>query len=428
MTDKKKLWQIFGPVILAFGLIGLLFLLPFPLNHMSQQGLREASVSFSDDIIKGQGVKRAAFAKGEKFVPFFGSSELTRFDNMHPSVLAAKYHRDYQPFLMGKPGTEAMIHYMSMQEMQPALDHKKAVFIISPQWFTKDGVNAAFSTFYSPLQLTEWFLNMGKEPTATDKFMAQALLNQQPIKNNDFYARLLNEVKDGHSLSAADLSAIKFQNRILSREDELFTNYLGTNNWNKDVVKQGKKLPATYNESELDRLAVKAAQKETSNNNFQIKNSFYTQRVQPSLKRLKGAQTNFDYRQSIEYSYFQAVLQVFAKEHTDVLFIITPVNERWSNYTGLNQDMYQQSVAKMKHQLTSQGFNNIADLSKQGGDPYFMQDTIHIGWRGWLAADQAIKPFLSSPYQETHYQMNDDYLSQSWQNLDPSQQSMMSYN
>ena len=42
-------------------------------------------------------------------------------------------------------------------------------------------------------------------------------------------------------------------------------------------------------------------------------------------------------------------------------------------------------LKKFRYQLESQGFTNIADFSKKGGDPYFVKDTIHIGWLGWLA-------------------------------------------
>ena len=43
---------------------------------------------------------------------------------------------------------------------------------------------------------------------------------------------------------------------------------------------------------------------------------------------------------------------------------------------------------------------NIADLSTKGNQPYFMEDTIHLGWRGWLAADEYIQPFLDSKVKE----------------------------
>ena len=45
---------------------------------------------------------------------------------------------------------------------------------------------------------------------------------------------------------------------------------------------------------------------------------------------------------------------------------------------------------------------NIADLSTKGNQPYFMEDTIHLGWRGWLAADEYIQPFLDSKGKRNH--------------------------
>ena len=109
------------------------------------------------------------------------------------------------------------------------------------------------------------------------------------------------------------------------------------------------------------------------------------------------------------------------------MFVITPVNQRWAKYTGLNNEMYQASVAKIKYQLQSQGFNNIADLSQDGGEDYFMQDTIHIGWRGWLALDQYLNPFLSSGTTKIDYTINNRFLSKDWQNLKPSAQNLSDF-
>ena len=55
---------------------------------------------------------------------------------------------------------------------------------------------------------------------------------------------------------------------------------------------------------------------------------------------------------------------------------------------------------------------NIADLSTKGNQPYFMEDTIHLGWRGWLAADEYIQPFLDSKVKEKPlYEINHYFLS-----------------
>ena len=46
-----------------------------------------------------------------------------------------------------------------------------------------------------------------------------------------------------------------------------------------------------------------------------------------------------------------------------------------------------------------------------------MQDTIHLGWRGWLALDQQVKPFMAQTYQVPKYHLHAYFYSQKWQNL-----------
>ncbi|AEJ30800.1 MULTISPECIES: D-alanyl-lipoteichoic acid biosynthesis protein DltD [Leuconostoc] len=416
---KRGLWWIFGPVLVAFILVGALFLAPFSLNHITKKDVREASVSFSKNVFKGEAVKTAAFNDHSKrYVPFFGSSELLRLDSMHPAILAEKYHRNYQPFLLGQAGTESLTHYLSMQEMTPALHKKQAVFIVSQQWFTKKDSKLSFPEFYSPLQTADWLRHI-KKITPTDRFMARRLLQQSQIKDNELYAKMITKISHNKPLSKTDRKVLAVRHRMLLREDQLFSSFSKSSNWSKRVEPALKKLPEQDDNNELTRQATSVGKKQTSNNRFQIKNSFYSYRVKLRLKQLAGSQRDFDYRQSDEYADFQAVLAEFAKQHTDVLFIIQPVNQRWANYTGLKKEMYYQSVDKVKKQLTSQGFNHIADLSHQGNQNYFMQDTIHLGWNGWVAADQHIKPFLTQGYQPTNYHINNNYLSEDWQNLMP---------
>jgi Protein involved in D-alanine esterification of lipoteichoic acid and wall teichoic acid (D-alanine transfer protein) len=56
-----------------------------------------------------------------------------------------------------------------------------------------------------------------------------------------------------------------------------------------------------------------------------------------------------------------------------------------------------------------------------------MQDTIHMGWRGWVAADTKIKPFFARGYQEPTYHINDNYLSKKWQNLIPTDKNLKNF-
>jgi len=62
----------------------------------------------------------------------------------------------------------------------------------------------------------------------------------------------------------------------------------------------------------------------------------------------------------------------------------------------------------------------VLDLTQDGGKDYFMTDTIHLGWRGWLAVDQKVNPFLSKKTKtKLNYQLNDEFYSTRWQQLNP---------
>ncbi|MHC3377641.1 D-alanyl-lipoteichoic acid biosynthesis protein DltD [Ligilactobacillus equi] len=410
---KKRLWNIFGPVILAgLILIGLLFI-PFNTGQSSQSTLDKAAVSLNKNIFKGESVKQAALAKN--YVPFFGSSELSRLDAFHPAVLAKKYHRSYRPFLLGNAGSQSLSQYLGMQEIKGQLQGKKAVFIISPQWFVKGGANPlAFAQYYSNLEFVDFAL--GAQNTTTDRFAASRLLALRANQAGYLERTALKRIAKGQHLTTWQKVALKLKRNQLLKEDGLFSTLTLKGKNLARVNKQMKSLPKTYNYQVLNNLALEQGRKSTSSNNLGIANKFWKRRLEKKLPELKDSQKNFNYTKSVEYGDFQLVLNQFAQSKTDVLFIIPPINKKWSTYTGLSLPMVEKTVGKLRYQLQSQGFNNVLDLSKDGGQEYFMQDTIHLGWRGWLRVDQAVKPFLETKASPTNYHLNNYFYSKAWQN------------
>ncbi|WEV45216.1 D-alanyl-lipoteichoic acid biosynthesis protein DltD [Streptococcaceae bacterium ESL0687] len=411
----KRLWWIFGPLLVAAGLLFGLLVFTNSDGGFSEKILTRAASSLETRIFKGRAHKHAAFTDEEKnYVPFMGSSELTRFDSFHPSVLADKYKRDYTPFLLGYMGTQSFAQYSAMQPIIKDLAGKKVVFSISPQWFDpKSQSKAAFQTFYSKLQGISFLNNATDSPE--DIYAANRYL-EMGVQND----RLFKQVADGNPLSELQKKKTVFEQNLLSNEDLLFSHFDMTDNYDKKILPREADLPDTYDYATLDQLAIKEAKANTTNNNFGIKNSFYNERLRESIGKLKGTQANFDYTKSIEYNDFQLVLNEFAKNNIEVLFVIPPINQKWIDYTGLRPEMYQASVKKIKYQLESQGFNHIADLSHAGVNEYYMQDTIHIGWRGWLDLDTYINPFLTGNVEKSTYDINNtEFLSKNWASMDP---------
>ena len=296
--------------------------------------------------------------------------------------------------------------------MLPELQNGTAVYVLSPQWFTKKGYNsAAFQQFFNNDQLSS-FLSQN-QTDANSQYAAKRILEMKPeitMKSQ------LSKVAKGQDLNTVDKTYIQFMAELNRREDSLFSPLAASNNANYDkkVLPYLKELPDQFSYDALDQLAVRDAEAHTKSNDFGIDDRFYKERLSKKIGKLKGFQKNLSYEVSQEYGDLQLVLNQFAKSNTNVIFVIPPVNSKWMAYTGLNQDMYDATVSKIRYQLESQGFTNIADFSKDGDQLYFMQDTIHMGWKGWVAFDRVVDSFVSNPTPAPSYKLNDRFYSKDW--------------
>lgn len=298
--------------------------------------------------------------------------------------------------------------------MASELENKTAVYVVSPQWFTKTGYDAsAFQQYFNSDQLTG-FLSQ-QDGGVGSQYAAQRLLQLYP---NIAMGDIVKKVSDGSQLTSFEQQYIYTMYQFYQREDALFSALAAGNNENYEtkILPQLSHLPDEFSYEALEKVATTDAIKRTGNNDLGIDNGFYKKRLASKIKKFKGFQSKQSYEKSPEYNDLQLVLEQFAKSHTNVIFVIPPVNAKWMAYTGLSADMYQRTVDKIKFQLESQGFTHIADFSKDGDKPYFMQDTIHMGWNGWLAFDKAVDPFVSNPQPAPNYEINEKFFSKEWAN------------
>lgn len=411
--NKKKLLTAIGPVTVA-GLLVILILV-FPkawFERPSDKTIHKAASSMSVNVLKGNLIKNTAVEEN-KYLPFFGSSELSRVDTFHPSVLAEKYERPYEPFLLGAPGTQSLTHLLMLNSMKDSLKDKKIVFIISPQWFVKEGVSSQmFSFFYSPLQTYQWLGGID-EPSEADQYLAKRLLSFENVSSDTELKRLLQKIESKQKLSESDLKGAYLRYQLLENEDKLFSRMV-VKSREKKIDNQMKNLPNRYDFDELNTLANKIGEKKTDNNEFKVNNGFYNKRILPMKDQLKNSQINFNYVSSPEFADFQLILNVLADNNIDCLFVIPPVNELWSDYTGISEEMLNTFSKKINEQLKDQGFNQIADFTYDRDVPYFMQDTIHIGWVGWLDLDQNLQKFLKDSNKREYDLKTKKYLSEEW--------------
>ena len=413
----KRLWMIFGPVLIA-GLLVFLLIFFYPTSksyNLSEEKRYAAAISTQSFRERFQKV-RALSDPSLRFIPFFGSSEWIRFDSMHPAVLAEKYNRSYRPYFLGQAGAASLNQYFGMQQILPELENKQAVFVISPQWFTEtEYESAVFRRYFNTDQLGAFLENQSGD--VSSRYAATRLMKKYP---NVVLGDIVKKITEGERLSEIDKTLIDTLAQFNQKQSFLF-GQLSVNDGEKyrdRVEKYLKDLPDKFSYDELREIAVKDAEANTTNNDMGMENRFYDTQVKKDLNKWKDYQKNYNFLKSSEYNDLQLVLNQFANSKVNVLFVIQPVNKKWMDYTGLNQDMYQHAVEKIRYQLESQGFTNIADFSKNGAEPYFVKDTIHIGWLGWLAFDKAVDPFLSNPTPAPTYHLNERFFSKDWATYD----------
>ena len=413
----KRLWMIFGPVLIAGLLVFLLiFFYPTEIRHNLGAEKRSAVATTIDSFKERSQKVRALSDPSMRFVPFFGSSEWLRFDGAHPAVLAEKYNRSYRPYLLGQRGAASLNQYFGMQQILSEIENKQAVFVISPQWFTEsDYEPAVFQEYFNSDQLTSFLENQSGD--ISSQHASKRLLKQfSNVSMKDIVQKIANK----ESLSEFDHMRIEIGSLINQKQANFFGQF-SIRQWLKykeHVEKYLNTIPDQFSYQAIEDVVKADAEKNTSNNEFGMDNRFYDTQIRDYLKKLKGSQISYNYLKSSEYNDLQLVLTQFSKSKVNPIFIIPPVNKKWMDYAGLREDMYQQTVQKIRYQLESQGFNNIADFSKDGGEPFFMKDTIHLGWLGWLAFDKAVDPFLSNPTPAPTYHLNERFFSKDWATYD----------
>ena len=380
----KRLWLIFGPLLLASFLVFLLiFFYPNnPSHNLTEEKYSAAAIS--SESFKERSQKVRAFTEPNmRFIPFFGSSEWIRFDSMHPAVLAEKYSRPYRPYFLGQAGAASLNQYFGMQQFLPEIKEKQAVFVISPQWFTEEDYEPAFfQNYFNNDQLTAFLENQSGDIGA--KHAAKRLLKQNPGVS---MKGIVEKLSKGEELSEVDHVIIKAFARFNERQASLFGQFSirGKLKYKEHVENYLNDLPDQFSYEELEKIARKDAEANTNNNDMGIENQFYKTQVKDYLDKYKGYQKNYNFLKSSEYNDLQLVLNQFAKSKVNVLFVIQPVNKKWMAHTELSEEMYQHAVEKIRYQLESQGFTNIADFSKKAEIPTLSRTPFTlVGWGGWL--------------------------------------------
>ena len=235
-------------------------------------------------------------------------------------------------------------------------------------------------------------------PEASRQYLA-ARVQQLICEYNEQYGASLQT----HTAAGLMSRAAASENAAL---ETLLAPYAALSKWlldTRDLVSARKAIAAapaekTAASADIDwqaeeTAALLQAEQMVTGNEFYMEDGYYNTYVGRRLSQQKDKDAALSYAQSPEYDDLRCLFDVCAAKELDVLFVHVPLNGTWSDYTGFSAEKRSEYYENVR-QIAAQYDNvTLLDLTAYEYEPYFLCDTMHLGWKGWLAVDKAITEF-----------------------------------
>lgn len=383
----------FSPLLTA--LAAFLFLLFLPnqwlTSLITHHTVEKSAFDLDPDMFQGMQIQKKML-QDSSFLPIYGSSELSRMDPFHPSNYFHENDPTTIPFLVGRGGTQSLVHFLNFSATKSELKNKKIVFILSPQWFTPKGIDDVhFEPNFSTQQAYDFALHSTLSPSLQEKG-AKRLLQFDFVKKDKVLTILLNNQanpKGDYQQKAKAVTPLAhlFLN-VLTKRDLLLSLF----NINMRHLHTSKTLTKDVSWETLNANASAYGKKHTTTNPFGIEDRYYNFRIKDFVPKLKGYRKGQSFASSPEYNDFKLTLDVLKEAGAKPLFISVPVNGKWYDYAGFPKKGRTDYYQKINKEIKQEGFP-IVDLSSHEYDPYFIKDTMHLGWKGWAYIDRSLVLF-----------------------------------
>ncbi|KEK23104.1 D-alanyl-lipoteichoic acid biosynthesis protein DltD [Bacillus gaemokensis] len=390
-----KIKHTFGPIIVACLIFIIVLLIPSRtlVSLISNEKVEDAATSLQKEKLQGVFLQQKML-ENSKYLPMYGSSEFSRMDAYHPSNYFKVNPEGFTPFLIGTGGTQSLAHILNMTSTMDQLEGKKVVFILSPQWFKKQGVTEGdFSSNFSKQQTYHFIFNDAIKPEMKKKIAKRLLdfdiVRKDLILKNSLEGIVYNDTT--YKIKARVSKPIAYINRNISDHKDLVKSLFNI----KPTTEQKNVGLRSLSWEEARKHAEQSGKVESTSNTFGIENPYYVKhKLQKKLQGLKGFKEKESYNESPEYEDLQIVLDIFKQKNVKPLFISVPVHGPWYDYAGFPKERRDVYYKKIREQVEKAGFP-VADFTSHEYDKYFLKDTIHLGWKGWVYVDEALQKFYA---------------------------------
>ncbi len=394
----KKLRVIFSMLVLLGCIVfGILFALDkYYTSKIQGRYYNAIDSELIYQKFKGLDLQEESLKRSD-IINVYGSSELnTKTVDSHPSNFFKKNYNGFDVNLVGTGYCQSIIHAISLGAVDDSVKNKKLVIIVSPQWFNKDGLTPEqFNMNFSELQFYELLNN--KELDSSVKNYISNRVNYLTSKDSSYpnmhiyaYLNSKNDIFSKIILTVIE-PYYKLENYLLKIRDksktyEILEKYKTYPSLKKDIT--------SINWQDEQNKANDIGKAKANNNQFYIINDVYNSSIKNNMQSYKDYYKGQSYSESPEYEDLKVLLNICKQRNIKPLFVSVPVNGRWYDYGGFTKEERETYYHKVKNLIDSYGYE-VADFTTNEYEPYFLKDTMHLGWKGWLNVDKAIDEYYN---------------------------------
>ncbi len=260
--------------------------------------------------------------------------------------------------------------------------NRKVMIVVSPQWFFKgSGDQSKFNSKFS-YTLYRAFMQSDAISDETKAYVRQrcAALGVDSGKLAAASQDTVLDAANDLAFAAADGWKLRSQ---LANIDNIAPE--------KSTTRLSSEASGTTTEPDWDALLASAqAEGETActNNDYGIYDAYWEKNhtYDPELFQ------NFSEADD-EYADLECFLKVCAEVGFEPMVCILPVHGQWYDISSVSTDERQAYYAKIRSICEGAGVT-YADFSGFEYEKYFLCDTVHPGWKGWVRIEHAFYDFV----------------------------------
>lgn len=320
-----------------------------------------------------------------------GSSELKRQVEGNPVNIFPCKGNEFEVSIYGVAHMQDLNQAIRVGSCNNINSNSKVALIVSMQWFNKGSglMDKQFLSCFSDNQFYK-FLNNPKISKKNKMYLAKRISQLTSInsdyKDEKIYADLYLKKDSGGKIPYyLMLPYYKVKASLLDTRDKLAA-YL-------KLVKLKEKGEREINDIDFNKEYEDAIEQGTSQvtncNPFNVQDKFYNKQLKNNKYVYKDRDKDIDLLNSKEFDDYEFFFDVCDDLGVKPYVILMSANGWYYDYLGIDKEKRTDFYNKLENIASQRGYD-VLNLQPNEYEKYYLIDTMHLGWLGWLNVSEEL--------------------------------------